>query len=269
MLGKVLLKNIYKPIWMVEKSYYWSKSYFGLKQDDIVMAFYPKTGSTWVRIFLYNLLSQRKSEDSFTFDEVNGTMPNFGAKNFGAVWPFKGVPKFVKTHRNFYKFLYDKNKIVLFIRHPKDVMISYYHYAIAKKELNFNGTFEDLLRHPLMGLESYMKFYASWIPNADLIIKYEDLRKNPNDVFYNLVQFLKLDFTNDQVITALEVSSIDNTRKAQKKSSQSHQSRFKDGFVFARKGNVGDGESIFESSPELEAYYKQLVDKYNFNFYAK
>ena len=267
MLKKVLLKNINKPKWMIEKSYYWSKSYFGLKEDDVIMAFYPKTGSTWVRIFLYNLLSENKEGDTFTFDEVNNTMPNFGSKNFLSEWPFDGVPRFIKTHRNHYNFLYGKNKIVLFMRHPMDVMISYFHYASAKKQLSFDGDFSDLVMHPLMGLENYMKFYSSWIPKAGLTIKYEDMRRDSLATFNNLVKYLELDFTSEQVKTALEVSSLDKTRKAQKISSDSHQNNFKKGFVFARKGSIGEGQAIFESHPELGKYYKTIKAKYNFNFY--
>ena len=267
MINELIKKNIKKPEWILQKSYLWGRSYLKLNKDDVILAFYPKTGSTWVRIFLFNLLSEKSSNEDFTFDQINNIMPNFGAKNFLNEWPFKDTPRFIKTHRNYFNFLYKKNKKILFARHPKDVMISFYHYASAKKQLNFNGEVKDLIYHPLMGLENYMKFYSSWLPHADLVIRYEELRKNPFQEFNKLVDYLNLDFSKEQIEMALEASSIKKTRTAQKQSESFNKDKFSEEFVFARKGMIGDGHDIFDQSPELSNYYSKMVEKYKFDLY--
>lgn len=253
-----------KISWFLEKSYLWGRGIASISNKDIVMAFYPKTGSTYTRIFLFNLLSGNSSDEVFTFDEVNKVMPEIGNHSFFNKWPFENCPKLIKTHRP-YKSFYKKNKKILFARDPRDVMVSFLHYANAKKVFNFSGNLKDLVYHPEMGLEYYMKFYSSWISRADLIIKYEDLRKTPMESLTKVVNFIGLDYSEEEIAVALEASSLDKTRVAQKSSSDNFKGIFKKGFVFARKGESGEGQNEFDN--ELNDYYKELRRKYSFDLY--
>lgn len=254
------------PCWIVSKAYLWGRSYVRLSSDDVVMAFYPKTGSTWVRIFFYNLLTQceEDSGEKFTFDDVNFSMPEFGNENFLKDWSFN-CPCLVKTHRPYNSVFHRNEKVLLFVREPRDVMVSFLHYAKAKKELRFSGDLSDLVHHPEMGLKYYMKFVKSWEPRAKEIIKYEDLRGEPQMAFRRVVNAVGLDVTDDQIMQALESSSLSETRRAQEQSSQGFRTKFNEGFTFARKGSSGEGETQFDHA--LNGYYEQLRSEFNFNLY--
>jgi hypothetical protein len=254
-------KKIYNPSWLVKKTYLWGRSAIMLKKDDVFLAFYPKTGSTWVRIFLYNMLLKN---ETFTFDDLNSVMPEFGHPSFFDKWKFNGVPKLIKTHSPF-RSLFTKNRVILFGREPRDTMISFLHYANAKKEIDFSGNLHDLVFHPEIGMESYMKFYTSWNEKATLFIKYEELKRNPFETFKKLLSTLDIVCTEEEIKAALAKSSLEKTREAQEQSSEEFQKTFKDGFLFARKGQSGNGKSYFDD--ELNAYYKELREKYNFNLY--
>lgn len=253
--------KIFNPVWVAKKSYLWGRSLLTLKNSDVILAFYPKTGSTWVRIFLYNLLSNDKE---FTFDKVNSIMPEFAHPTFFQEWEFENSPKLIKTHRP-YRSIFQNNKVILFGREPRDTMYSYLHYANAKKEFNFSGDLNDLVYHEEMGLEYYMKFYTSWKDRASLFIKYEDMRKNPVETFSKLVAALGIDKSQKEIEEALEKSSLQRTRAAQEKSSEKFTGKFKEGFVFARKGASGEGKKEFDDN--LNSLYKNLREKYSFDLY--
>lgn len=266
-MNPILEKSLTRPGWLLQKAYLWGRSYVRLKPKDVIFAFYPKTGSTWVRIFFHNLLTLDRSagEATFTFDDVNFAMPEFGNENFLHPWPFKNCPCIVKTHRPYAPVFHANHRVVLFVREPRDVMVSFLHYANAKKEIDFEGDLKDLVMHPEMGLRYYFTFVNSWRHRAKLIVKYEALRSEPEATFTQLVRYLGLNFSDEQIRTALERSSLDNTRKAQAQSSDAFQQKFKEGFVFARKGASGEGEAHFDD--ELNALYQSLKDEFQFDLY--
>lgn len=262
----VLNKIAKNPLWALEKSWLWGRSIAGLRRDDMVFAFYPKTGSTWVRIFLYNLLTQKEglASGSLSFDAVDQTMPEFANPSFFVPWPFRSTPRIIKTHRPYLPF-WNGRKTVLFTREPRDTMVSFLHYANAKREYGFSGNLDDLLRHPEMGLDSYMRFYTSWLPKTGLVLAYEDLRQDPGQTFRRLVDFAGIPATDAEIAQALEASSLEKTRKAQEQSSERFRTKFAEGFVFARKGSVGEGRSLFDEAQE--AYYQDRRSHWGFTLY--
>lgn len=262
----ILRKAFSKPGWAVRKAYLWGRSIAGLRSDDVVFAFYPKTGSTWVRIFLYNLLAAKENmaADALSFDAVDDTMPEFANPSFFIPWPFKSAPRVIKTHRPYLRF-WNGRKTVLFTREPRDTMVSFLHYANAKKEFAFSGGLDDLLRHPEMGLDAYFGFYSSWLPQAGLVVTYEDLRGKPAETFRRILDFVGIAATDAEIAAAMDASSLEKTRKAQEQSSDRFKRKFAEGFVFARKGAVGEGRTQFTAAQE--AYYQELRQHWRFPLY--
>lgn len=259
------LLNPAAPMWLLRKLYLWTRSWVELKSRDVILACYPKTGSTWVRIFLYNLLAEKREYNAtFSFDDVDSTMPEFANENFFKDWPFSEYPRLVKTHHDYMR-IFRQNPAVLLIRDPRDVMISYYYYARSKRTLPFSGTLHDLVQHPGMGLEPYMTFYQSWYDNAELIIRYEDMKESPQEEFTRLCHFMDVDATSDEIKLALNRSTLEETRRAQERSSQEFQEKFVDDFTFARRGTTGEGRQQFDK--QLNEYYRQLRREYDFHAY--
>ena len=263
---QVINKLAKKPVWAVEKAYLWSRSICSLRKRDVIFSFYPKTGSTWVRIILFNLLKARsaRTESDFDFDVVNSVMPEFANKSFFNAWQFQESPRMVKTHQPFWRF-FGGHKIILFIREPRDTMISYLHYANAKKEIGFSGDLLDMIIHPKMGLDAYFRFYRSWLPHAGLVIRFEDLSAEPMATIRKLVDFIGIDASDEEIAEALEASSLEKTREAQSRSSGSFKEKFKEGFVFARSGQSGEGKEVFDQN--LEEILEEKRAAYAFTLY--
>ena len=259
---KHLTRRFANPSWIAKKLFLWGVSVRRLESNHVICAFYPKTGSTWVRIFMYNLLSaeQKQKDEGFNFDEVDSSMPEWGHVSFLHQWPFQNCPCLIKSHRP-YNWFFRKNRVALFIREPRDVMVSYWHYAKAKKELNFEGSLKDLVYDPEKGLRNYMSFYRSWKDRAGILIRYEDLRANPHETFKRFIDFIGVDATSQQIQQALEASSLEKTRTAQEQSSSKFRSTFKGEYAFARKGSTGEGMMQFdEELDELLARGESIAD---------
>lgn len=249
-------RSFYNPVWLLRKITLWSRSYFSYNESDIILALFPKTGSTWIRFFIYNLLSLREDLDARpTLDQMNAIMPEFGNKNmFSTKWPFKDVSRLVKTHRP-YNVLLKNNQVVLVIRDPRDIVVSYFHYAVNKKEINFTGTIKDIIYHPEMGLNAFFKHYNSWRNKAGLVLQYEKLKENPFHEFSKLVDFCNLKVTDEIVQLAISLSDLKHMREAQKNSNK-FKEKFKDEFVFARSGASSQWVGLFDVDDI--AYWEKL-----------
>lgn len=257
-------KKLLNPNWALKKVYLYVRSYSIMKPDDVVLALFPKTGSTWVRFFLYNLLTQIERDGRIvSIDEMNEEMPEFGHKTMFREWPFDSCPRIIKSHRPRNWFLSGKST-VLVVRDPRDVVVSFYHYANAKKELSYSGGIKEVLHHPEMGIEYFFHQYNSWRAQAGLVLRYEDLRGDGFNQFKKLVDYLKIPATDEQIKLALERSELKAMRVAQEQSVE-FKKKFSDGFVFARSGQSAQWEELFDA--EDVGYWEKLKAENEFTLY--
>ena len=253
-----------KPGWALTKAYLHGRSCLNMRDDDVVLALFPKTGSTWVRYFIYNLLClEERGDAEVSIDEMNGVMPEFAHRTLFKEWPFKNCPRIVKTHRSRNRVLSGR-PTVLVVRDPRDVAVSFYHYASASKNIGFDGTLKEFIRHPQCGLNSFFKQYNSWRDQAGLVLRYEDLKAGPIGEFTRLVEFLKIPAARENIQRAVELSSMDKMRKAQERSNE-FKDKFSEGFVFARSGASEQWKGVFDE--EDIHYWETLKSANRFTLY--
>ncbi|WP_420453980.1 sulfotransferase domain-containing protein [Rubrivirga sp.] len=255
-------RKLTRPAYVLDKLALYGRSRLTMERDDVILAFYPKTGSTWVRFFLYNMLTG--SASAATFDEVNAAMPEYGHPSLFTPWPFASSPRLVKTHLPYSPLLFGPHPTALTVRDPRDIMVSLYHYAKAKRTLDLEGSIHDLIWDDEMGLEPFFKHYASWAPRAGLVTRYEDLKAAPVETFGALCDFCGIPSDPERIEAALEASGLQRMRDAQKASPESFKNH-DPSFVFARKGTAGQWQEHFDD--RALAYYHQLCDTYGFHLY--
>jgi len=175
----------------------------------------------------------------------------------------RGVPpilpgggRLIKTHEQYRK---DYTKAVLLVRDIRDVLISCHVRAveIGLAPLVSKGDFDSFMLSFLKGkalqMGSWQEHTRTWLesPIAKsgnlMVVRYEDLRKNSEQVLGELLQFLGVtpDFQiirkaiNDNSLQQMRVKE-DKSRKAGEQSAllASHKSNQEDG-RFVRKGAVG------------------------------
>jgi len=235
-----------------------------MRHDDQLLAGFPKTGTTWVRYFLYSLLRQELKGMRGTIDGMNDVMPEFAHPSICHAWEFGECPRIIKTHWPYNLAFRNKNTLLL-VRDPRDIVISYYHYASASRSLAFDGSIGDVMRHKTMGIEAFMRHYSSWRRRAGLVVRFEDLKDDPVAQFAQIAAFFGISNDLMRIEAAVKESKIDAMKKAQEQSDRL-KNEFSGEFKFVRDGTSAQWENLL-TREDLDLY-GQLKEQYKFECYA-
>ena len=248
-------------------AWYYSLGLLGLREDDILLTSFPKSGNTWIRFFLCNLISLREWEgETVTFPKLDATMPELGVSNLLRTWPHDAIPRVVKTHKPRWS-VFRGNRSILLVRDPRDVMVSYYHFEKGKRDGRFVGPFSEFIRHSKFGVEAWCRHYASWQPEASVVVTYEDLKEDDIAEFTRMLRAVGIDVGDDLIREAALRSRFESMKEAEEKEGvRGSGEYFNDKGRFMRRGEKGQWDEYF-SRDDLEYANNKLkeyeIDKYN------
>lgn len=184
-------------------------------EDDVFIVSYPRSGNTWLRFLVGNLVRQN---DPITFANLESQIPEI------YMFPDRILrrlprPRILKSHECFdprYK------RIIYVVRDPRDVAVSYYHYAIKRKKLADGYPIEEFVPRFLNAeFDVDWKWSASWSDhvmswiclrrNHDgfLLLRYEDLLQEPEQTVSRIAAFLNLSASPERVARAIQLSSAE------------------------------------------------------------
>ena len=230
-----------------------------LRKDDFLLAGFPRSGTTWTRHVLCNLISLNEWNGAEVESVLNATMPALGANDLFRPWPHATMPRVVKTHHR-YSPLFRKLPTISVIRDPRDVMVSRYHLIRDNRD-EFTGSFDRFIRDRRHGLESWFKHYSSWRPRSKLVLRYEDMLADPHREFSRLLDALGVDRRDSVLDEAIARSSFRSLQSAEK---QRKPSVSQDGLFF-RSGGSGQWGDYF--GEDDRAYYLELATRYDVEAY--
>ena len=235
----------------LSKIYTYLRNFFALQKTDVFLVSYPKSGNTWLRFYICNLINEQPqyhfTDNNVDFSILDDTMPEMGFSDLSNKWPFPGFPRIIKTHRKFSK-IFKYNKSILLVRDPRDVMVSYYNFEQKKNNPRFQGSFSDFIKHEQLGLEAWCKHYYSWKNHASYIIKYEDLKIDDIKSLAALNKFLGIDVPDSIFENAVVNSRFENISKIEQNTGQSDPNKHHKDFKFARSGKTGQWQKHFNET---------------------
>jgi len=197
-----------------------------LTPEDVMLVSYPRSGNTWVR----NIIAHILYDDLWNISliDLNRLVPDI----------YKGIPKYfhystprvIKSHQPF-SFrhertncsLYQKNIYV--IRHPYDVLRSFYHYQLHvwsdKWDIYHSiAQFAHIWVNGSFRFGSWQEHVLSWYAMKDeievLFIKYEDLQQELESTILKIATFLGKSLNNAKVSEIIEKSSRAAMKTAEK-----------------------------------------------------
>ena len=200
-----------------------------LREADIVVVSFGKSGRTWLRVMLSHL-----------FRIQHGLPENalLGFDNFHNMNP--AVPKIFFTHDNYIKDViddplskapfYDK-PVVLMARDPRDVAVSQFfqwkfrlkpnkvtlnNYPPREREISlFEFVTGDNDGGSLRAVVDYLNIWAAESSRLERfhLLRYEDLRADPHTALAALLDFMQVEATPDEQAAAIEHASFDNMKK--------------------------------------------------------
>jgi hypothetical protein len=187
--------------------------------DDTFLVSYPKSGNTWVRFLIANLVH---TDEPVTFTNMESRLPSI------YILPDRELrriprPRVLKSHECFHPRY---QNVIYIIRDPRDVAVSYFHYNIKKRLLAPDATMQQYIPQFLndeldMRVGCWGDHVLSWINMAEtrkkfLLLRYEDMLANAEAELSRVAEFLNIAATPDRLKRAVELSSAGRMRNLEK-----------------------------------------------------
>jgi len=224
------------------------------KQDDTFLVSYPKSGNTWLRFLLANLIARPPK----SFRDANQLVPDIHNAHTANILDNVPSPRVLKSH-----FPYDPRyrKVIYLIRNPKSVCLSQYFFKMRRAEISPGLGFESFLELFLNGFDDgfsdWNTHVTSWLrPERDeallTVIRYEDLRSDTFCALRRLCEFIGIDVSDDSIERATNNSSMEAMRKIERETGLGDQLRGKGdlSIPFVRRGSTTEWRDYFSASME-------------------
>ena len=237
--------------------------------DDIFLVSYPRSGNTWMRVILTELI-YGKIIDSLA--EVEKYIPDlhFKPKNKDVIQSDYHI---IKSHDpNNYRFsTFNYKKIIYLIRDPRDVVLSHFRYSVGRGN---NRSFDDFLVDWVNGRiwpTSWQEHVNSWVGNSTtendfkmLIIRYEDLKINTFEIISKVNNFSGLQKSNDDILSSISNASLDKMKTKEEKGLRKGEDN--ETMQFIGKGKSGNWKnSLSPAQIDLIYEYAKIpMKKFNY-----
>ena len=252
-----------------------------LQEADWALVSWGKSGRTWFRVMLSRFYQLHYGLETDYMLECD---------NFHALNP--AAPKVLFSHNNYIRDHYNHGddlaqyrgkKLVLLVRDPRDVAVSQYFqwsYRMRPRKKALNAypahgsevAIYDFVRNPDCGIPRIVAAFNAWarsLPElgADvLVVRYEDLRRDPAEVLRQVVSFTGVDPDPAHIEAAKDYAAYENMKKREatsegmrgsgqrvKPGDESNPDSFK-----VRRGKVGGYRDYF--TPKEVAVVDGLVE---------
>jgi len=193
---------------------------FAIYPDDTFIVSYPRSGNTWTRFLVANLLHPR---EDVTFATIEKQVPDSEAQSS---MQLRRVPRprFIKSHQYFHPRY---RKVVYIVRDPRDVALSYYDFERKYRHIDdaypLASYVSDFVAGRMISASwgTWRENVGSWIYTRGgspgfLLLRYEDLLADTLKQTTRLAEFLGLTPTVSLMERAIERSSADQMRQLEK-----------------------------------------------------
>jgi Sulfotransferase domain len=191
-----------------------------VRADDTFVISYPRSGNTWTRFLIANLL---RPQEPVTFADIEQLIPDAEAQSSRYL---RGIPspRTIKSH-SYFDPRYPR--VIYIVRDPRDVALSYYDFSRKYRQIEDGYPLERYLEdftsgHLLSaGWGTWGENVASWVYARGarpgyLLLRYEDMKARPEQQVTRIAEFLGIPASPEQLRTAIERSSADRMREMEK-----------------------------------------------------
>ena len=198
--------------------------------DDVFLVSYPRSGNTWTRFLLGNLIDQNQP---VTFSNIESRIPEiyFNPDRWLRRLP---RPRMLKSHESFQPHY---PRVIYIVRDPRDVAVSFYHHNVKARNIPDDYPMVQFVPRFIAG--EFDPKFGSWRDNVlswtvlrkddpgFLLLRYEDMKRDTAGVLADVVAFLrrssfrKIDSNPEALRRTIELSSAENMRALEKQEASS------------------------------------------------
>ena len=203
-----------------------------IQNSDVVHVSFPKSGKTWVRWFLQ---AYYEAADGVPFELGSSRIAGRSLPSVVFTEDFFNVYADVPVEpRVLFQDLLDDKRVIVLVRDPRDIVVSYYHWARARliddparpRPFLDVSSLNRFIRSDVYGIERIAKYLGLLMDYAEsrsadtMLVSYERLHDNRWAEFATLVQFITSDTSSDALTEALERASFEAMQRREVEISQ-------------------------------------------------
>ncbi|XP_074321505.1 cytosolic sulfotransferase 5-like [Silene latifolia] len=268
------------------------QSHFCARDTDLIIASFPKTGTTWLKSLLFSVVNREKYDikqspllnnhphelvyrleidvygNAFDYPRPQHLSELPSPRLFHTHLPYISLPKSIKD---------SECKVIYVSRNPMDTLVSLWYFttsALKKGGVDVEYSMEDCFEEFMEGKLGHGPFFEHIIeywkqsleqPETVLFLKYEDLKDDPIVELKKLAGFVGVPFSSQEesegvIKEIIEFCSINNLKEMEVNKSGVINEYFEKKSYF-RKGEVGDWTRYFTPSM-VERMNKLMNEKF-------
>lgn len=192
-----------------------------VRPDDTFIVSYPRSGNTWTRFLIANLLYAGRK---VSFANIEQLIPDAEAQSSRYLKRLPG-PRVIKSHQY---FDHRYPKVLYVTRDPRDVAVSYYNFSRKYRHIADDYPLERYVHEFVTGtLQSsdwgtWAENVGTWVAARNgrptfLLLRYEDLKADTVTELGKVARFFGVEANSATLRQAIESSSADHLRELEKK----------------------------------------------------
>jgi hypothetical protein len=236
--------------------------------DDVFLTSYPRSGNTWMRFLVGNLVHQ---SEPVTFLNLERLLPDMYIHSDREMRNLPR-PRVIKSHECFDPRY---QRIVYIVRDPRDVAVSNYYWELKKGSFPDGFPMQEFVPRWIASqywrrLGNWGDHVTSWLStrrhHADFVLlRYEDLKRQPAQELAKVATLLRIDPTPERLERAIALSSAERMRELESKQGDKWlQTKYtRQDKPFVGKASQGGWKSVLppESVALIESTWSNLMDE--------
>jgi hypothetical protein len=194
---------------------------FAVFPDDTFVVSYPRSGNTWTRFLIANLMYPR---ETVSFTNIERLIPDTSSQSNRAL-KRTPRPRIIKTHQY---FDHRYRKMIYIVRDPRDVALSYYDfhrkYRFIADDYPLETSVDDFVRGNLVSIDwgTWGENVASWIYTRGqredfLLLRYEDMLADTPRQLARIAAHLGVEAGPERLQAIVAQCSADRMRELEKR----------------------------------------------------
>lgn len=192
-----------------------------VRPDDTFIVSYPRSGNTWTRFLIANLLHP---DQPVSFATIERLIPDAEAQSSRFI---KRVPspRVIKSHQY---FDHRYPKVLYITRDPRDVVLSYYNFSRKYRQIADDFPLQEYVHNFVAGAlnssdwGTWAENVGTWVAARNgrttfLLLRYEDLIEHTEAELSKVARFFNVDADPEKLRKAIENSSAERLRALENK----------------------------------------------------